>query len=1209
MTINVNPVNDAPTADPISETRVKTADDLRIDLIVDANASDIDENDTLSVINDGDESDDEPVVEFSRSGTTRVKVGVAEGVYTLDGGNRGAVELNPGRTYVFDWSEHDNHPLRFSETQDGTHGGGREYTNGVTVDADAGTTTIVVADGMPALYAYCENHSDMGFEAAIADYAVPEEAYSLEGGILTVSPRVFSDLASDNSVVIEVTYNIADGDVADETTNSIENTATVTITGLNTRPQIIDNYNDGDEANDLPNVADVTTDEDTAYTFTLNDFNYVDQDNDPLSSVLIVELPRDGQLTLNGEPVEGPQRITRSDIESGLLVYTPPENENGEEYTRFTYQVSDGSVDSEVGTMTINVNPVNDAPTSENRFIPIDGTTPVAFEVSDFAFSDIDGDTLHHISILTLPERGVLYIVPADTLVAAGASRSFAIQVEGVQLDEAWALRPQNDLEPATIELDSIDRLVYVADEKTSSLNYDSFTFTVNDGSDIAPRALDSEEPNTITFGQLAAADRTFVIQEDQILDTTDTELGLAMSGDDLAGFDNIEFDILSRPSKGSLEFLTDGNFIFKPPANFFDVDRENPVNQFEYSVIAAGLTSEPGTIKIIVEPQNDAPRVEDKIRNQLRFPDVEITPIRILPEMLFSDVDRYDPNEDGFDNFVDKPEPSGDPFGSSFDEIPEFGQLSFEVEGLPEGLYFDEGLIQGSTSESGRHPIVIKATDGGDLSSSTSFILNIEIPVVEPTIDKEPAKLPEVKIEKPTEEIAKLNDHDLPPLLRVNTGPTARAESNGSDAFEPTVSRQRVEPIEDNADLGDDSWMNTKVSTNQDISGNIRIIDLKVENKEIAVQITDEAVDRAERFKGEMADGSSLPTWIKVDPSTGLTTAEPPAGADAVEIRVVAEDGAGNARAIDLVLDPSAITQAENSSPTIADLNDQASITAESTPPAGSVNLEAVTEGRAQQDEVVITGGTFENKPNDSEIPIIPEALERQSEQNTPAGSAETADATQLENSQDIVPQGPEDPTEVAEDTKVPAIDFDNAPAVEAKPPIAERDISLSDVAVDVLSDGRVKFTDGLLASGEGTIKLTRMVTDVSTVKIEITDDAKETSTRYEVRQKDGSAAPDWVLVDSATGELSISAPDGMSNIELTLVAIDGGEQRSIELELDLDEMREQNDDGVEQLPEENLETDELQSSFIPLEAQIASVLAENSYGSELQISLNERG
>ena len=93
---------------------------------------------------------------------------------------------------------------------------------------------------------------------------------------------------------------------------------------------------------------------------------------------------------------------------------------------------------------------------------------------------------------------------------------------------------------------------------------------------------------------------------------------------------------------------------------------------------------------------------------------------------------------------------------------------------------------------------------------------------------------------------------------------------------------------------------MNTTVSSQQDVSGNIRVIDLKVEGEEIAVQLVDEAIDQAETFKGEMADGSKLPDWVKVNSSTGLTTAEPPEGANAIEMRVIAEDGSGNQRAID---------------------------------------------------------------------------------------------------------------------------------------------------------------------------------------------------------------------------------------------------------------------------------------------------------------------
>ena len=83
------------------------------------------------------------------------------------------------------------------------------------------------------------------------------------------------------------------------------------------------------------------------------------------------------------------------------------------------------------------------------------------------------------------------------------------------------------------------------------------------------------------------------------------------------------------------------------------------------------------------------------------------------------------------------------------------------------------------------------------------------------------------------------------------------------------------------------------------------------------------------------------------------------------------------------------------------------------------------------------------------------------------------------------------------------------------------------------------------------------RMVSETSAVKVEITDDARADQTRYEVRQKDGSAAPDWVKVNVQTGELTIEAPADIAAIELTLVALDGGAQRTMDLEVDLEEMR----------------------------------------------------
>jgi hypothetical protein len=912
MTIHVTPVNDPPEADPIVETRTKLDAQFSVDLVTDANATDIDDGDVLVAINDGDESDDEPIATFTRTGTTRVMVTADSGLYLIDGAAvaSGGFALNPGRTYIFDWSGATDHPVRLSETADGTHGGGVEYVVGVSVDADAGTTTIVVSDTTPTtLYAYCENHAAMGFGTPVEAYDVPDSSYTLSGSTLTVNPQVFGDLAADNEVEIEIAYKIADGDVADDATYVIDNTATITITGNNTKPQIIDNYNDGINDNDVPDVADVTTPEDTTYVFTLGDFNYVDQDNDPMASVLITQGPLLGELTLNDVVITDPVRISRADIEAGLLKYTPPADENGNDYTAFTYAVNDGRVDSEVGAMTIHVTPVNDPPQSADRFVRILGERTVQFGGNEFSFRDTDdGDTLNHITLMSLPSEGVLYLVPHGTVLPA---------IIDPPMDPSWAITDIAGADGRDILKAELSSLIYVANETVKTQSYDAFTFTVNDGSQRVPGPLDSEKPNQITLGKV-----------------------------------------------------------------------------------------------IYFEP-------------------------RIDPE------------------------------------------------------------------------------------------------------SKEPAKKDRVK---PKEKRPELNPHDLPPVLKVAVNLDENLQLRDKPILNAVGGRELGEIGDDNAGLADDSWMNAKTSMQPDISGNIRVIDLKVEGREIAVQITDEASDRAERFKGELPDGSPLPSWVKVDQKTGLTIADPPPGTQPFEMRVVAEDGAGNARAIDLVLDPTLI--------------------------AG--------EGEAN---------------------------------------------TELSNDK-VANNAASDSVSDSKDDATSVIVADNPPS---QPNVATRGNNLSSSTVDVLRDGSVVFDETATLTPNGSLRLIRMVNEndgvneTDGIKIEINDDAQESATRYEVRQKDGSAAPDWVKVDVRTGELTIEAPQNIDAIELTIIALDGGEERRLDVDVDLDETRVQPLDDGQDAGQDDLNGDDDQTSegsadeqrsdnalsvneFVPLDAQIDKALSESSYGRDIQ-------
>ena len=112
--------------------------------------------------------------------------------------------------------------------------------------------------------------------------------------------------------------------------------------------------------NDAPLAAngEFSTTADTGYALGAEDFRFDGTDGDLLAGVKIVTLPGMGALTLDGEAIalaDLPTIVTRAELDNGKLVYAPPAGATGNDLTSFTFRVNDGTSDSAVYTMTVDV--------------------------------------------------------------------------------------------------------------------------------------------------------------------------------------------------------------------------------------------------------------------------------------------------------------------------------------------------------------------------------------------------------------------------------------------------------------------------------------------------------------------------------------------------------------------------------------------------------------------------------------------------------------------------------------------------------------------------------------------------------------------------------------------------------------------------------------------------------------------------------------
>jgi VCBS repeat-containing protein len=108
---------------------------------------------------------------------------------------------------------------------------------------------------------------------------------------------------------------------------------------------------------------------------------------------------------LTAVPVAGPQHGTLTLDPGGTFTYTPHANFNGAD--SFTYKVNDGEADSNVATVNLTINAVNDAPVAVNDAYTLDEDTQLRVTAAGFLGNDLDVDSdMLSVSVVTSTQHG-----------------------------------------------------------------------------------------------------------------------------------------------------------------------------------------------------------------------------------------------------------------------------------------------------------------------------------------------------------------------------------------------------------------------------------------------------------------------------------------------------------------------------------------------------------------------------------------------------------------------------------------------------------------------------------------------------------------------------------------------------------------------------------------------------------------------------------
>ena len=299
----------------------------------------------------------------------------------------------------------------------------------------------------------------------------------------------------------------------------------------------------------------LTTQEDTIVNLTESLFENNFNSDDTLTKIKIIALPSKGVLKLGTNTITLNQEINSSNL--GNISFAPNLNENGT--TTFQWVGNDLDNTNAI-TVTITINPVNDAPVSVD--LPQNGSTLAVNEGAQttvtLSATDAENDALTY-AISTTPQHGTASIDGQTLTYIHSGNESTSDTIQYVANDGT------NNGSPSTINI----TIIPVNDNTPISVNLPQAgeTLSVNEGDQTTIELVASDEDNN-----------------PQVYTQPN---------------DNLTFTITSGPEVGSAT-------ISGSTLTYQHNDAESTSDSIQYTVSDGTHTSTPSTISITINPVND---------------------------------------------------------------------------------------------------------------------------------------------------------------------------------------------------------------------------------------------------------------------------------------------------------------------------------------------------------------------------------------------------------------------------------------------------------------------------------------------------------------------------------------------------------------------------------------------------------------------------